>query len=125
APYAKEAEVQFPGRGSGWQKGGIHFSYLSPADAEYEGNNDSLVLLLQSGKSRILFTGDLEEAGELDLLRTYGEQLKGLALLKVGHHGSKTSSSQQFLGMLQPQLSIFSTGRNNRYGHPSKEVVER
>ena len=125
APYVKEAVVQFPGRGSGWQEGGIHFSYLSPDDADYEGNNDSLVLLLQSGKSRILFTGDLEEAGELDLLRTYGEQLKGLALLKVGHHGSKTSSSQQFLEMLQPQLSIFSTGRNNRYGHPSKEVVER
>lgn len=125
APYAKEAAVQFPGRGSGWREGDVHFSYLSPDDADYEGNNDSLVLMLQSGEWRILFTGDLEEAGEMDLLRTYGEQLKGVALLKVGHHGSKTSSSQPFLEVLQPQLSIFSTGRNNRYGHPSKEVVER
>lgn len=125
APFAKEAAVRFPGRGSGWAKGGAIFRYLSPADAEYEGNNDSLVLLVESGEYRALFTGDLEEAGERDLEAAYGRALSRLTVLKVGHHGSKTSSSQAFLELVEPKLSIFSTGIDNRYGHPSEEVVDR
>ena len=125
APDAAEAEVVFPGAGSDWTVGETQFTYLSPADAEYEGNNDSLVLLMKTGDYRILFTGDLEAAGEKQLLESYGSELAGLTILKVGHHGSKTSSSEEFLAALSPSLSIFSTGTDNRYGHPSPEVVER
>lgn len=120
-----EAQVVFPGAGSKWEIGETQFSYLSPSDAEYEGNNDSLVLLMKTGDYRVLFTGDLEAAGEKELLAPYGNQLAGLTVLKVGHHGSKTSSSEEFLAALKPRLSIFSTGADNRYGHPSAEVVER
>ncbi|WKA60070.1 DNA internalization-related competence protein ComEC/Rec2 [Planococcus shenhongbingii] len=125
APFAGEAPVLFPGKGAGWKESGVSFSYLSPSDAEYEGNNDSLVLLVESGDFRVLFTGDLETAGEQDLLETFGTSLTALSVLKVGHHGSKTSSSKEFLSLVQPEVSIFSTGIDNRYGHPSEEVVER
>ncbi|ANU23536.1 DNA internalization-related competence protein ComEC/Rec2 [Planococcus donghaensis] len=125
APFTTEAKVVFPAAGSNWGIGETDFIYLSPADAKYEGNNDSLVLLMKTGSYRILFTGDLEAEGEKVLLNTYGEELAGLTVLKVGHHGSKTSSSEEFLTALAPQLSIFSTGKDNRYGHPSPEVVER
>ncbi|MDN5707935.1 MAG: DNA internalization-related competence protein ComEC/Rec2, partial [Planococcus sp. (in: firmicutes)] len=55
----------------------------------------------------------------------YGEQLADMTVLKVGHHGSKTSSSQLFLEALRPQVSVVSTGIDNRYGHPSPEVTAR
>lgn len=125
APDAAQTEVAFPAKGSNWTVGQTHFAYLSPDDEEYEGNNDSLVLLMKTGDYRILFTGDLEAEGEARLLESYEPDLAGLTVLKVGHHGSKTSSSEGFLAALKPALSIFSTGADNRYGHPSLEVVER
>ncbi|MGB6409257.1 MAG: DNA internalization-related competence protein ComEC/Rec2 [Planococcus donghaensis] len=125
APFTAEAEVVFPAAGSNWHIGRTNFVYLSPNDTNYEGNNDSLVLLMKTGNYRVLFTGDLEAEGEKDLLESFSGELAGLTVLKVGHHGSKTSSSEEFLSVLSPQLSIFSTGKDNRYGHPSPEVIER
>ena len=125
APDTTEAELVFPASGTNWTVGKTQFTYLSPKDAEYEGNNDSLVLLMKTGNYRVLFTGDLEAAGEKDLLESYSSELTELTILKIGHHGSKSSSSEEFLSALQPALSIFSTGADNRYGHPSADVVER
>src|SRR5690606_32906476 len=68
APDTAEAEVVFPGAGSNWTVGETQFTYLSPEDAAYEGNNDSLVLLMKTRDYRVLFTGDLETEGEKDLL---------------------------------------------------------
>ncbi|MGI2326528.1 DNA internalization-related competence protein ComEC/Rec2 [Planococcus sp. YIM B11945] len=124
-PFTKEAEIFYPGSGSVWQVQETGFAYLAPDDAEYVGNDDSLVLLMANGPFRVLFTGDLEENGEGKLLKDYGGQIKDMTVLKVGHHGSKTSSSEAFLNVVAPSLSIFSSGAENRYGHPSKEVVER
>ena len=125
APYAQEAAAVFPYAGSAWQSGDIRFSYLSPADGDYEGNNDSLVLLLEKGDVRILFTGDLEAEGEKEIMTSYSNRLANLTLLKVGHHGSKSSSSEEFLELTKPALSIYSTGKDNRYGHPAEEVTAR
>ncbi|HSI67276.1 MAG TPA: DNA internalization-related competence protein ComEC/Rec2 [Planococcus sp. (in: firmicutes)] len=124
-PYLKDAAVYFPGRGSGWQQGDSKFSYLSPADPEYGGNNDSLVMLMEHSDFKVLFTGDLEVAGEEDLVSFYGDTLDEMTILKVGHHGSKTSSGERFLETLNPRISIISAGRDNRYGHPAAEVMER
>ncbi|MGE6488367.1 DNA internalization-related competence protein ComEC/Rec2 [Paenisporosarcina sp. NPDC076898] len=110
--------------GDGFQIGDSQFTYLSPQDTMYEGNDDSLVLYLKHDLFTALFTGDLEQDGEEDLLKSYAE-LQFVMLLKAGHHGSNTSSSEAFLDKLQPRLTIFSAGQNNRYGHPSSEVVER
>lgn len=111
--------------GTSWRVGSANFHYLSPRDTHYEGNNDSIVLFMQQGLFRVLLTGDLEEAGEQQLITQYGQQLADITLLKAGHHGSKTSSSEPFVELLQPKLTIFSAGRNNRYNHPHEVVVER
>ncbi|HLG26160.1 MAG TPA: ComEC/Rec2 family competence protein, partial [Paenisporosarcina sp.] len=107
-----------------WQIGNTQLMYVSPQDTEYEGNDDSLVLYMKHGLFTALFTGDLEKDGEEDILRKY-EGMQNVVILKAGHHGSKTSSSLEFINQLNPDLTIFSAGKNNRYGHPSQEIVER
>ena len=101
------------------------FQYLYPFDETYEGNNDSLVLSMRNNDFHGLFIGDLEEQGELDLVKYYSMAIQHLDLLKIGHHGSKTSSNEQFLQLVQPRLSIIQAGFENRYGHPHPDVIER
>lgn len=101
------------------------FQYLYPFDETYEGNNDSLVLSMRNNDFHGLFIGDLEEQGELDLVKYYSMAIQHLDLLKIGHHGSKTSSNERFLQLAQPRLSIIQAGYENRYGHPHPDVIER
>lgn len=103
----------------------FHFQYLSPMDETYEGNNDSLVLSMSNNYFHGLFIGDLEEQGELALVEHYSNAIQQIELLKIGHHGSKTSSNEQFLTLVQPSVAIIQAGFENRYGHPHPEVVER
>ena len=77
-----------------------------------------------SGPS-FLFTGDLEKEGEEKYLRKYGKANLGPIILKGGHHGSRTSSTEPFIKALNPELTIFSAGKNNLYGHPHEDVIER
>ncbi|MBM7607019.1 competence protein ComEC [Lysinibacillus composti] len=107
-----------------WKVQNVTFQYVWPDETTYEGNNDSLGLYIKKGNFDALFTGDLEKEGEYELISKLPE-LKNIDLLKAGHHGSKTSSTEEFINQLNPSLTIFSAGENNRYGHPSKEVVER
>ena len=86
-------------------------------------NNDSLVLKLTYGDVRILFTGDIGRKVELRLVES-GENLRA-EIVKVPHHGSKTSSSAEFLDAVRPQYAVFSLGQRNRYRFPSAAVVER
>ena len=87
-----------------------------------EVNNSSLVLKIVYGQTGFLFTGDLESNAETDLLG-YASFLKS-DVLKVGHHGSKTSTSPAFLEWIQPQMGIVSVGRFNKFKHPSKQKME-
>lgn len=102
---------------------GLH--YIWPNETEYEGNNDSLVLKLAYGQFTALFTGDLEEAGEQALVQNERAQIANITVLKAGHHGSKTSSSEPFVEVVNPRLVVFMAGFDNRFGHPHREVVER
>ena len=111
--------------GDGWDKGAARFRYLWPAEATYEGNNDSLVLLMAYGAFKGLFTGDLEEEGESALLEREGAEIASVDVLKAGHHGSKTSSTERFVEHVNPGITVFMAGKDNRYGHPHEEVVER
>ncbi len=86
-------------------------------------NNDSLVLKLTYGDMRILFTGDIGRKVELKLVES-GTDL-GAEIVKVPHHGSKTSSSAEFLDAVRPRYAVFSLGQRNRYRFPSEMVVER
>ena len=69
-----------------------------------------------------MFMGDASITTEEEILNKYN--LPDIDVLKVGHHGSKTSSSKEFISEINPKYSIISVGKNNRYGHPNKEVLE-
>lgn len=104
-----------------WQA--LHIRCVHPSlDYEWESENDySLTLDITYRDLRILATGDLEQQGE----RAAGDLRGGYDLLKVGHHGSKTSTSQEFLAMVSPRYAVISAGKKNRYGHPSPETVKK
>ncbi len=94
-----------------------------PVGGEKSTNNDSIVLRIQYGERSILLTGDIEQAAERSLLAS--QQQLHADVIKVPHHGSKTSSTEGFVAATKPQLAIISVGRTSRFGHPHKEVVER
>jgi len=92
-------------------------------------NNDSLVLRMVYGSASVLLEGDAEASSEREMV---GDSLSGRGLplgpdtlLKVGHHGSRTSTNPDFLAQVSPQDAVISVGRNNTFGHPRPEVVER
>ncbi|MDY0234649.1 MAG: DNA internalization-related competence protein ComEC/Rec2 [Gudongella sp.] len=85
-------------------------------------NDNSLVILLKAYDKRILFTGDIESPIEEKLV---SQGIQTVDILKIPHHGSKTSSTSEFISMLSPRISIISVGRNNSYNHPSEEVIQR
>ncbi|TLG81622.1 DNA internalization-related competence protein ComEC/Rec2 [Vagococcus zengguangii] len=122
-PYAKQIAFQQVLAGTKFKLGDLVFDVLSPTKVEDDGgNNDSLVLSTQIGQANFLLTGDMEEAGELSLLKRYPNL--SIDVLKVGHHGSKTSTTDAFIAQIQPKLAIISCGENNRFGHPRPEVLE-
>ena len=89
----------------------------------YDNENDnSSVIYTKIGNESLLFMGDAGVIVEASLLEKY--ELSNISILKVGHHGSNTSSSQAFIDYLKPTYSVISVGRNNRYGHPHKEVIK-
>lgn len=105
---------------------GITLSILFP-DRDVSGmdpNTGGIVARLMYGDTSFLFTGDAPISIEEYLSGVYGETLRS-NVLKVGHHGSKTSTSDMFLGTVAPEYAIVSAGCDNSYGHPHKEVVER
>lgn len=98
---------------------------LHPEREEQRGENErSLVLLAEAHGRRILLTGDIESWAEARLLSCCGQELR-TDLLKVAHHGSKTSSTQPFLAAARPRLALISAGVNNLYHHPSPVVLDR
>src|SRR3989338_10355622 len=89
----------------------------------FETNTASVVLKLIYKEKSFLFTGDLPESVESYLAKSFGKQLD-VDVFKLGHHGSKTSNSELFLGFVSPEYAIASVGKDNRYGHPHKEVLD-
>ena len=84
-------------------------------------NDNSSVIYTELNNNKFLFMGDAGVGVEEDLIKKYN--LKDIDVLKVGHHGSKTSSSEEFINNINPKYSIISAGKNNRYGHPNKDVL--
>lgn len=108
--------------GFGWKNKSGTFQFIFPFDEEYEGNNDSLVLYGRFGGMTWLFMGDAEKEAEEELLSAYSTLHADV--IKVSHHGSRTSSTQSFIEQVQPQYAVISAGLNNRYGHPHPEVLD-
>ncbi len=98
----------------------ISYSYLNTEEYDNENDNSSVVYL-KIYKYSFLFMGDAGVEKEKDILDLYS--LSNIDFLKVGHHGSNTSSSREFIDVVKPRYSIISVGKNNRYGHPKGEVL--
>ena len=103
------------------------FRILAPLKTTYTDTNDhSVVLRLQYGERSILFAGDAEKKSEQDMVERYGETSALKAdVLKVGHHGSRTSSSEQLLSLVDPAYAVISCGVGNIHRHPHSETVDR
>ena len=97
----------------------IHPAENSEADP---GNASSLVLKVTCQNVKLLLTGDVEGKGEEELVERFSEEI---FLLKVAHHGSKNSTRELFLEQVKPKYAIISAGRNNSYGHPNQETIQR
>ncbi len=103
----------------------IHIEMLDVFELEYDDyNNASMITKVTVGSTEILITGDAEREEEAYMLWTDPESLDA-DILKVGHHGSNTSTSDKFLEAVSPSICVISCGKNNSYGHPSPQVVQR
>ena len=112
-------------RGERAALGGWRFEALHPPPGGGGDDNDrSLVLLATAAGRRVLLTGDIEAAAERELVAAQREALRA-DVLKVAHHGSKTSTTPAFLAAVAPRLALISSGLNNPYGHPHPTVVAR
>lgn len=114
--------------GQRWRWDGVDFEVLHPQASDYERqqkpNAVSCVLRVSNGAKTALLVADIERAQEALLVRTAPSQLKADVLL-VPHHGSKTSSSPEFLDAVQPAWGLVQAGYRNRFGHPAPSVIER
>ena len=108
-----------------WLARDIYFDVLSPEFIDMKGdpNETMVVVRLVYGKTSVLLTGDLTKKGEARMLRS-GDEIAS-DLLKVAHHGSKYSSTAEFLRAVSPTIAAISVGAKNRYGHPTKETLAR
>lgn len=114
--------------GQAWDWDGVHFQMLHPFADDYERarkpNAVSCVLRVSAGGHSALLTGDIEREQEGALVERVGAGLRS-ELLLVAHHGSRTSSSADFLDAVQPQVALIQAGYRNRFGHPVAEVLAR
>ena len=90
-------------------------------------NNNSLVFKLVYKDFSIMFTGDIEEEAEKAILEQYSNNINKLQanVLKIAHHGSKTSTTEDFLKKVSPKIALIGVGKNNNFGHPNEQVIER
>jgi competence protein ComEC len=107
--------------GDSWEVGENFFQVLHPKVSNGDKNSSCIVLYAQINGIKFLFTGDADIAAEDEMLSKY---TLNVDVLKTGHHGSKTSTGKSFLKSLNPKVSIISVGENNRYGHPSPELMK-
>lgn len=116
-------QITVPNAGETFALGGAQVQILGPLHSAEDSNDNSIVLKVSFGATSFLFTGDAERAEEQDLLNA-GVNLQS-TVLKVGHHGSDTSTSYPFLRAVAPQYAVISVGAGNSYGHPTEAVLSR
>lgn len=119
-------EITIPSPGDRFSLGQAEVTVLGPVKSYAETNNTSIVLRVDYGETVFLFTGDMETDAENDMLDYWEGRLDWQAdVLKVGHHGSNTSTGYRFLNAVNPEYGVISVGKGNDYGHPHKEPLSR
>ena len=104
----------------------LELTVLAPLKNNYEDSNDySVVLMARYGNKKVLLSGDAEKESEEDMVGRYSTSDLDCDIFKLGHHGSRTSSSKELLELATPTYVVASCGEDNKYGHPHSEVLER
>lgn len=123
AILATEARYKEPRAGEVYEIGSALIEVIHPENVTGDLNNGSLVLKVTYGEISFLFTGDAERKAEQEILQ------RGLDvqanILKVGHHGSRSSSTVRFIEAVKPEVAVYSAGQGNSYGYPHPEVIAR
>lgn len=106
-----------------------YIDILWPKDEQIQENilnNNSIVTKLVCNNFKMLFTGDIEAIAEEEIVKEYNNtDILNSDILKVAHHGSKGSSTQEFLNKVKPKIALIGVGENNTFGHPNEGVIER
>jgi len=120
-------EVTIPQPGDRLDLGQTQITVLGPVKSYAETNDTSIVLRVEYGENSFLFTGDMEVAAENDMLDHWERQpgVFRVDVLKVGHHGSDTSTGYRFLHEVNPEYGVISVGEGNSYGHPNEVPLSR
>ena len=122
----QDLEITIPQPGDYLSFGGATMTILGPVKSYADPNDTSIVVRIDYGTTRFLFTGDMETQAENDMLEYWGSRQDWRAdVLKVGHHGSETSTGYRFLREVMPTYGIISVGEGNSYGHPHEEPLSR
>lgn len=107
----------------------LYFNVLWPDNnnfiSENALNNNSIVCKLVYKNFSMLFTGDIEEIAEKQILENLSHKFLEADILKVAHHGSKTSSIKEVIEVVNPKIALIGVGNNNTFGHPNEEVIEQ
>lgn len=120
----QKTKIKIPEAGEKIWLGRAKAEILSPEKGYDAGSNTSIVMKLTFRNTSFLFTGDAEFVQEQEMTAKYGNLLKS-DVLKVGHHGSDSSTSEEFLKAAGPAYAVISVGKNNAYGHPAPDVLKR
>lgn len=118
----QDITLEFPNLDCVYEYGALRVKFLSPKKDYADENHNSIVTLVTFGETEVLFMGDAETIVESDLLDEYNLKAD---ILKVGHHGSRYASHYEFLNNVLPGICVISCGKDNSYGHPHKEAVDR
>jgi len=123
AAQAEGANIHIVKRGDYLDVGELTFIVFNPYVLGDDTNNNSIILSLSYGEIDFLFNGDAEHEAENDMLVQSIVPLPEVDILKVGHHGSNTASSELFLDFVSPETAIYMAGEGNSYGHPHEETI--
>ena len=120
----KGMKVALPKPGDSFNLGAAKCTILAPNNSKYKDlNNFSVVIKLEFGSNSFLLTGDAEDISESEILAS-GFNVKA-DVLKVGHHGSHSSTTEEFLSKVNPKYAVISCETDNDYGHPRKETMDK
>lgn len=119
----KDITPTYPNLDAVYKIGGMNLKFLSPHKNFGDENENSFVVLIEFGEVKALFTGDIEKKAEDDILSRSTDI--SADILKVAHHGSRTSSSQHFINAVYPSVAVIQCEKDNKYGHPHDEALER
>ncbi len=117
----KNYKITLPEVGTTYKLGQAQFTIIAPNDDYSDANSESIGIILTYGENRFLFTGDAEAEAEEDILQN-GIDIHA-DVYKAGHHGSRTSSSDEFLEAVKPKAVVVSCGEDNSYGHPHAAIL--